>query len=48
MQEVTGDKYMYLTYYILLAGTKEVIECKNAWSGMLKKNSKLKADYFLA
>jgi len=28
---------MYLTYYILLAGTKEVIECKNAWSGKLKK-----------
>jgi len=27
MQEVFGDKYMYLTYYVYLVGIKEVIEC---------------------
>jgi hypothetical protein len=37
MLEVTGDKYMYLTYYVHLVGIKEVIDCKNAWSGKLKK-----------
>jgi hypothetical protein len=39
---------MYLTYYIHLVGIKEVIECKHAWRRKLKKNSELKADYFLA
>jgi hypothetical protein len=29
MQEVTGDKYMDLTYYVLSVGIKEVIDCKN-------------------
>jgi len=27
---------IYLTYYVHLVGTKEVIDCKNAWSGKLK------------
>jgi hypothetical protein len=26
MQEVTGDKYMYVTYYVHLVGIKEVID----------------------
>jgi len=29
---------IYLTYYVHLVGTKEVIDCKNEWSGKLKKN----------
>ena len=41
MQEVNGDKYMYLTYYVLLVGIREVTDCKNAWNGKLKKKSSI-------
>jgi hypothetical protein len=30
MYEVTGEKYMYLTYYVHLVGIKEVTDCKSA------------------
>jgi hypothetical protein len=36
IQKVTGDKYMYLTYYVHLVGIKEVTDCKKAWSEMLQ------------
>jgi hypothetical protein len=39
MYEVSGDKCMYLTYYVHLEGIKEVTDCKNAWSGKLKISS---------
>jgi len=29
---------MYLTYYVHLAGIRELINCKNARCGKLKKN----------
>jgi hypothetical protein len=38
MQEVIGDKYMYLTYCVYLVGIKQVIDCKNARCGKVKKN----------
>jgi hypothetical protein len=28
---------MYLTYYVHFVGIKEVVDCKNAWSGKLEK-----------
>jgi hypothetical protein len=36
MQEVIVDKYMYLTHYLHSVGIKEVIDCKNARSGILQ------------
>jgi len=30
-----GDKYLYLTYYVHLVEIKELIDCKNPWSGKL-------------
>jgi hypothetical protein len=38
MQEVVGDKYIYLTYYVHLVGIKQMTDCKNARCGKLKKN----------
>jgi len=32
---------MYLTYYVHLVGIKEVIDCKNARCGKLKKKNPL-------
>jgi len=37
MKEVTGNKYVYLTYYVHLDGIKELIGCQNAPSGKVKK-----------
>jgi len=39
---------MYLTNRVRLVGIKEMIDCKNARFGKLKKFSDLKADHFLA
>jgi hypothetical protein len=35
MWDVTGDEYMYLTYYVFLAGIKEMADCQNARCGKL-------------
>jgi len=36
MYKVIGEKCMYLTYCVHLAGMKEVTDCKSAWSAKLQ------------
>jgi hypothetical protein len=36
MLEVTGDKYINLKYYVQFVRIKEVMDCKNVQSGIIK------------